>query len=191
MDNLSNLVWTSGTTPKEELSLRELSQKAKVPYTTARRIVLENKSLFSIKDKSGIKLISLNLKDRLTKSYLIIAERKKKEQFLSNKPLFKTLTSELISGDYCLVLFGSRAAGNEREKSDLDLCIINKNGKKNLSFSSFEMLYHLKVNPLFFTPKEFTAMLKEEEVNVGKEILKKHVVLYGEDYFWGVVWNGL
>ena len=35
-------------------------------------------------------------------------------------------------------------------------------------------------------------MLKEKEHNVGKEILKKHIILYGEEYFWNLVWkNGI
>ena len=189
MDNLLKLIQTLGKNLNNQITIRQLSKESKVPYTTAHRLIKNNKEIFIIDQKGNIKLISLNLKDNITKTYLILAERKEAESFFNKNPEFKVLKKELPQEDYLLILFGSRAEGKQREKSDIDLCVVNKDGKKNIKFSKFELLFKLEINPIYFKDKEFTQMLKEEEQNLAKEIIKKHVILYGEEYFWDLIWN--
>ena len=189
MDNLLKLVQASGKNINNQIPIRQLSKESKVPYTTAYRLVKNNRSLFDIAEKGNINLVSLNLKDSITKSYLILAERKEAESFAEKQPQFKVMKGELPKGDYSLILFGSRAEGKGREKSDIDLCIISKGGKKNVSFSKFELLFKLEINPIFLSGREFRQMLKEEGQNLAKEIIKKHIILYGEEYFWNLVWD--
>jgi len=189
MDNLLKLVQTLGKNINNEIPIRQLSKESKVPYTTAHRLVKNNRNLFNITQKGNIKLCSLNLKDSITKNYLILAERKESDYFLKKEPQFKVLKDELPNKDYSLILFGSRAEGKGREKSDIDLCIINKDGKKNVNFSKFELLFKVEANPVYLSNKEFKQMLKEEEQNLAKEIIKKHIILYGEEYFWNLLWN--
>tara|TARA_Y100000310_G_scaffold335186_1_gene416617 strand:- start:396 stop:971 length:576 start_codon:yes stop_codon:yes gene_type:complete len=191
MDNLLKLIQTLGKNLQNQIPIRQLSKESKIPYTTAHRLIKNNKDIFIIDKKGNIKLCSLNLKDNITKNYLILSERKEAEQFSNKNPEFKVLKKEIPSGDYSLVLFGSRAEGKQREKSDIDLCVINKDGKKNIKFSKFELLFKLEINPIYLKDKEFKQMLKEEE-NLAKEIIKKHIVLYGEEYFWNIIWkNGI
>jgi len=192
MDNLLKLVQTLGKNINNEIPIRQLSKESKVPYTTAHRVVKNNKNLFNITQKGNIKLVSLNLKDNITKNYLILAERKETESFTKKQPQFKVMKDELPTGDFSLILFGSRAEGGGREKSDIDLSIINKDGKKNINFSKFELLFKVEINPIYLSNKEFKQMLKEEEQNLAKEIIKKHIILYGEEYFWNLIWkNGI
>lgn len=189
MDNLLKLMQTLGKNLANEVTIRQLSKESKIPYTTAHRLIKNNKEAFIINQKGNIKLCALNLKDSITKNYLILSERKEADSFFKKQPQFKVLKRELPKGDYSLILFGSRAEGKGREKSDVDLCIINKDGKKNISFSKFELLFKLEVNPIYLSNKEFKQMLKEEEQNLAKEIIKKHIILYGEEYFWNLIWN--
>ena len=189
MDNLLKLVQTSGKNLNNQIPIRQLSKESKTPYTTAHRLIKNNNDIFIIDKKGNIKLVSLNLKDNITKNYLILSERKEAEQFLNKNPEFKVLKKELPSGDYSLILFGSRVEEKQREKSDIDLCIITKDGKKNIRFSKFELLFKLEINPIYLKDKEFKQMLKEEGQNLAKEIIKKHIILYGEEYFWNLVWN--
>jgi len=192
MDKLLRLVYTLGKNVHNEISMRQLSKEAGIPYTTAYRLIKQNSSLFIINQKGNIKLCSLNTEDIITKNYLILAERSQADLFRKKSPQFKVLQRELPRGDYTLILFGSRAEGTQRTKSDIDLCIINKDGKKDITFSKFELLFEIEINPIFFTEKEFKLMLKEKEHNVVKEILKKHLILYGEEYFWNLIWkNGI
>ncbi len=189
MDNLLELVHTLGKNIHNEITLRQLSKDAKVPYTTTHRLIGSNKELFAINQKGNIKLCSLNLQDTITKNYLILSERKEAEKFMKRQPQFKVLREDLPKGDYSLVLFGSRAEGKNREKSDIDLCIINKKGEKNIRFSKFELLFRLQINPIYLSANEFRQMLREKEQNLAKEIIKKHIILYGEEYFWGLAWK--
>ncbi|MBI2208961.1 nucleotidyltransferase domain-containing protein [Candidatus Woesearchaeota archaeon] len=189
MDNLLKLVQTLGKNINNQIPIRQLSKESKIPYTTAHRLVKNNRNLFNITEKGNIKLVSLNLKDSITKNYLILAERSESDYFLKKEPQFKVLKEELPKSNYSLILFGSRAEGKGREKSDIDLCIINKDGKKNVSFSKFELLFKVEINPIYLSNKEFKQMLKEEEQNLAKEIIKKHIILYGEEYFWNLIWN--
>ena len=192
MDNLLKLIQTLGKNLHNQIPIRQLSKESKIPYTTTHRLIKNNKEIFIINQKGNIKLCSLNLKDNITKNYLILSERKEAESFFNKNPEFKVLKKELPKGDYSLILFGSRAEGKQREKSDIDLCIINKDGKKNIKFSKFELLFKLEINPIYLKDQEFKQMLKEEEQNLAKEIIKKHIILYGEEYFWNLTWkNGI
>ena len=189
MESLLKLIYTLGKNLHNEITIRQLSKEAKVPYTTAYRLISQNNSLLKINKKGNIKLCSLNTENNIVKNYLILAERSQVELFKKKNPLFKVLQRELSVGDYTLVLFGSRADGTQRKQSDVDFCVINQNGKKHISFSKFELLFKMEVNALFFTRKEFKLMLKDKEHNVGKEILKNHIILHGEEYFWNLVWK--
>lgn len=192
MDNLLKLVWTLGKNINNEIPIRQLSKESKIPYTTTHRLVKNNKNLFNIVQKGNIKLVSLNLKDSITKNYLILSERNESDSFLKKEPEFRVLKEEAPKWDYSLILFGSRAEGKGREKSDIDLCIINKDGKKNINFSKFELLFKVEINTIYLSNKEFRYMLKEQEQNLAKEIIKKHIILYGEEYFWSLIWeNGI
>jgi len=189
MDNLLKLIQTLGKNINDELPIRQLSKESKVPYTTSHRLIKNNEEIFIINKKGNVKLCSLNLKDNITKNYLILSERKETESFTKKQPQFKVLKEELPEGDYSLILFGSRAERKNRKKSDIDLCVINKDGKKNINFSKFELLFKLEINPIYISNKEFRHMLKDEEQNLAKEIIKKHIILCGEEYFWNLIWN--
>lgn len=192
MDNLFKIILNASKNIQDETTIRQLSKKAKVPYTTTLRLINQNKGLFIIRKKANIKLCSLNINEPIVKHYLILAERSKADNYKKRYPIFKVLQSEIPKGKHCILLFGSRVKETHRRKSDIDICIINKDGKKLISFSEFEMLYNVEINPITFTKKEFKVMLKQQENNVGKEILKNHIILYGEEYFWNIAWeNGI
>ena len=192
MEQLLKLVNTLGKHLHEEMPVRQLSKESNVPNTTAHRLIRQNKGLFNVREKGNMSLVSLNLSDTITKTHLILSERNETENFLRQKPKFKVLRKDIPKGDYTLILFGSRAEGSHRKKSDVDICVINKDAKMDLRFSQFEHLYDLKVNPIYFKRREFAAMIKEEEHNLADEIIKKHIILHGEEYFWNLVWeNGI
>lgn len=189
MENLLSLIYVLGKHLGDELTMRQLSLEAKIPYTSAVRTLKNHKKLFSFEEKGGLKLVSLNRDDPIVKHHLILAERQEKDRFCKQESIFTILEQDLVKGEYTLLLFGSRAEGTHRAKSDVDLCIINKNGEKNLRFSKFSTVSKLDVNPMFFSKEEFLEMLSSKEHNVGKEILRKHVILCGEEYFWNLVWK--
>lgn len=189
MVNPHILIQALGKRITEEISIRQLSIDAKIPYSTSLRFINEHKDLFKINRKGNMNLISLNLEDNITKSHLIIAERQVSDAFIKKNPEFKILTRELPKKNYCLILFGSRAEDKNRKKSDVDFCIISVDKLIKIHFSTFEMLTKLEVNPIFFTKQEFKLMMQDKEHNLADEIQRKHVILYGEDFFWNLVWK--
>jgi len=192
MNNLLKLLWILGKHIPDSLTVRQLAKDAEVPYATAYRTIEKNKKLFIVTKKGNIKLCSLNLEDPITKNYLILAERQQAEIFLKKNPKLNILKKELPKGDYACILFGSRAEAEHRKKSDIDICIINKDGNKNIKFSKYELLFKLEINPIFLSKKEFIKMLKEKEHNLSHEIVKKHIILHGEEYFWNIIFkNGI
>ena len=192
MENLLKLIWILGKNIKNSLPIRQLAKDSEVPYATAYRTIEKNKNIFKIVKKGNIKLCSLNLEDSITKNYLILAERQQADFFIEKNPKISILKKELPKGDYACVLFGSRAEEQQRKKSDMDICIINKDGSKNVKFSKYELLFKVDINPIYLAKKEFKAILKEKEHNLAKEIVKKHIILYGEEYFWDIVFkNGI
>jgi predicted nucleotidyltransferase len=192
MEQLLKLINILGKNLNNEISIRQLSKKSNVPNTTTHRLIKKNKDLFNTNRKGNIIFIRLNLIDSITKNYLILSERKETNNFLQKQPKFKILKKEFPIGDYSIILFGSRAEKSNRKKSDVDICIINKNGKNNINFSQFEHLYNIEINPITLKKKEFNSMVKEDEHNLADEIIKKHIILYGEEYFWNIIWkNGI
>lgn len=183
---VNKLIQTLGKHILDEITIRQLSIESNTPYTSTLRYIKENKDLFNIKKKGNIKLISLNILDNITKNYLIISERKECEEFIKKNPEYKILKDK--DDNYSLILFGSRAEKKERKHSDIDLCIINK---QNIDFSKFELLTKLEINPIFLKEEEFEAMLKSNEHNLAHEIIRKHIILNGQEHFWNLIWKNI
>jgi len=68
---------------------------------------------------------------------------------------------------------------------------INKEGNKSISFSKYELLFKKRINPIFVTKKEFELMLKDKEENIGKQVLKNHIILINPEEFWGCVLHAI
>lgn len=187
MDNLLSLIRILGRNIGSQLTLRQLASDAAVPYTTANRLIKKNSSLFMLEKKGSSILCSLNTKDRIILSYLALSERRKAEDFYKKNKEAAVIKKDLPQGDYTAVLFGSRADENHRKESDIDIILINKDGRKNISFSKYALLFKIEINPIFMSAKEFGKMLKEDGHNLADEIIKKHIILYNEEYFWKLV----
>ena len=188
MDNKLKIINYLGKKLDQSFTMYELSKLVKIPYATFYRTIQEMEDLVIMQTIGRSKIISLNTENPAIKSYLIISSDEEKKEFLKKKPIINKIASELQTKD-TIILFGSYAKGNERESSDIDILIINKDGKKTISFSKYEILFKKKINPIFITKPEFTQMLREKEENVGKQVLKKHIILYNPESFWGCVLN--
>jgi len=186
MDNKFRLIWTLGKHLKDSLTIRQLSKESRIPYATAYRIVNKN-NIFNIVRKGNIKLCSLNLNHQITKNFLIIAESQESEIFRKKHPKINIVAKELPKGNYAAILFGSRAEEKHRKKSDVDICVINEKGTKDIKFSKYEQLFKLEINTIYLKKEEFKKMLEEKEHNLAHEIVKNHIILYGEEYFWNTI----
>lgn len=189
MDNKLKILRFLGKNIGASFTLRELSASLKIPYATFHREVSKTQDLI-ILDKKGSAILASLKSSPEAKSYLAVSSYEEKKEFLIKSPVIRKISEELGSNEIVL-LFGSYAKGTQTAKSDIDLLIVNKKGEKSISFSKYELLFKIKINPIFVSQKEFTEMLKEKEENVGKQALKNHIILANEFQFWEMVLNAV
>ncbi|MBM3200443.1 nucleotidyltransferase domain-containing protein [Candidatus Woesearchaeota archaeon] len=186
MDNNLKIINYLGKHNQEKFTMHRLSQLLRMPYASFYRTIQRMEDLITTEDVGKAKAITLKSDNPIVKSYLIISSDEEKKEFLKKHPVINKIANELDTKDTVL-LFGSYAKGKETEKSDIDMIVINKDGKKSLSFSKYELLFRKKINPLFITKEEFAKMLNEKEENVGKQALKDHIILNNPEEFWKCV----
>nr|MBI4156930.1 nucleotidyltransferase domain-containing protein [Candidatus Woesearchaeota archaeon] len=190
MDNKLLIINYLGKNPTKRFTMHELSKLIDIPYASFYRTVQQMNDVLGVEVVGKSKTVYLKTNNPILKAHLTVSSYEEQKEFLEKKPVLKKISSELNTNEI-VVLFGSYAKGKETEKSDIDLLIINKNGKKTLSFSKYELLFKKKINPIFVTKKEFKKMLKDKEENVGKQVLKNHIILNNQEEFWGLVLNGI
>ena len=189
MDNKLRIVNFLGKNLEQAFTMHSLSKLVRIPYATFYRVINAMKDLVMLNQVGKAKTVQLNKNNLLTKNYLIISSQEERDEFLKKQPLLKKIVDELQAGNYSILLFGSYAKGTQTQKSDIDLIVINKSGEKMPSFSRYETLFKVTINPFYFTPKEVIAMLKDKEENVMKQALKNHILLYNPEMFWNTVYG--
>lgn len=190
MDNKLKIVNYLGKHLEQRFTMHELSKLLSIPYASFYRTIQQMTDVLNIEAVGKAKTICLNTSNPIVSAYLTISSDEERKIFLKKQPIIRNIASELNTKEI-VILFGSYAKGKETEKSDIDLLIINKEGKKSISFSKYEVLFKKKINPIFVTEKEFKEMLKDKEENVGKQALKAHIILNNPKFLWRLVLNGI
>ena len=190
MDNKHKIINHLGKHPNEKYTMHELSRELNIPYASFYRTINSIKDLLIIEEVGKSKIISLDKQNKVVKSHLVVSSDEERKDYLIKYLIIRKIYQELNTEDI-VVLFGSYAKKTQTEKSDIDLLIINKDGKKSISFSKYELLFRIKINPIFVTKKEFKLMLKDKEENVGKQALYSHIILSNPEGFWECVSDGV
>jgi len=185
MDNKLKILNYLGKHIEEKFTMRELSKKTKIPYATFYRTLNKMSDLIMKDRKGNTVLVELKAKDSLS-SYLAVSSEEEKKEYLKKTPLIKKINSEINTKDI-VILFGSYAKEKYTKKSDVDFLIINKEGKKTIDFSKYELLFRKEINPIFITKKEFRQMLRSDEENIAKQALKNNIILNNPQNFWELV----
>jgi len=190
MDNKLKIINYLAKNREKQFTMHELSRLLNIPYASFYRTIQQMNDLLDVEVVGKSKTVRLKNNNPVLKAYLTISSDEERKEFLKKQPVLRKIVNELKTKEV-VVLFGSYAKGTETEKSDIDLLVINKSGKKSLFFSKYELLFKKKINPAYITPKEFKRMLKDTEENVGKQALKNHIILNNPESFWGLVLNGI
>jgi len=170
--------------------MHELSNLVGIPYASFYRTIQRMEDILDIEIVGKSKTICLKTRNPVIKAHLSISSDEERKEFIKKKPIIKKIANELNTIEV-VILFGSYANGKETERSDIDLLIINKDGEKTIHFSKYEILFKKKINPIFITALEFKKMLQDKGENVGKQVLKNHVILNNPELFWKLVLNGI
>lgn len=189
MDNKLKIINFLGKNTEKSFTMHQLSKLLDIPYATFHRVVGKMQNLLIINTVGKSKTVEVNTHNPVVKNYLIISSQEERDEFLKKQPLLKKISDELPEGNYSVLLFGSYPKGTQTTKSDIDIIVINKMGEKTPSFSRYETLFKLTINPLYFTPKEVILMLKDKEENVMKQALKNHIIMYNPELFWNLAYG--
>jgi len=190
MDNNLRIINYLGKYIGKSFTMHELSKLISIPYASFYRAIQHMYDILDIEAVGKSKTISLNIINPIVKSYLAISSDEERKEYTKEHLIIRKIAAELNTNDI-VILFGSYAKGSETERSDIDVLVINKDGKKSLSFSRYEVLFKKKINPIFITSSEFKKMLQDKEENIGKQALKSHVILNNPERFWGLVLDGV
>ncbi len=186
MDNKLKIINYLGKNQGKRFTMHELSKLLAIPYASFYRTIQQMTDLLDVEAVGKSKTVQVKKDNLVLKAHLTISSDEERKEFVKKQPIIKKISTELKTNEV-VVLFGSYAKGTETEKSDIDLLVINKQGKKTVSFSKYELLFKKKINPLFITPKEFKRMLQDTEENVGKQALKNHIILNNPESFWSLI----
>ena len=175
----------------KEFSIKEISEKLKKPYVKIHSSInrLFDKKIVKEEVKGKSHYCSIDYKNNID-VVCFINSQKVKEFILKNKKV-RLIIDDVISSikipDYTLLIFGSYAKGSADKHSDLDIAVITSsedNEEVGRVINSKKRSSSLDIHSLEFTYKEFIEMLKSKEMNVGKEIVKNHIILKGCEQFY-------
>jgi len=167
-------------------SIKQISEKLKIDYKNTHSAIEKIKDSITFNKVGKSKFIQFDFK--LTPLVFKI-EKFRLNNILKNTDLNLMIADiERISHPFIIILlFGSFIKKINTKYSDIDLCIISNN--KSIKTKLIE---HLKMFPLNlemheFTTIEFTSMLKSPENNLGKEIVKNNIILFGIENYYHLV----
>ncbi len=179
---------------KKEFSIKEISENLKKPYVKIHSSInrLADKGIVKEEIKGKSHYCSVDYKNNID-VVCFINSQKAKEFLLKNKKI-KLIVEDIIESikitGYIFLLFGSYAKGLADKHSDLDMAIITSNedkGEAERVLNSEKRLSSLEIHSLEFSYKEFMEMLKSKEMNVGKEIVKNHIIFKGCEQFYDLI----
>jgi len=186
------------------LTISQISKLLKIGYAPAYNHIteMEKEGIIKISRVGNAKQCKLNLENSKTRHLLQEWDIKIQEDLYNKNQKIKSIIESLISKSIekhisellSIVLFGSYAKDKATKQSDIDLMFIVDDLKdKKLrevierGCASYQYSHNVKISPLITDIVEFRKMLKEKELNIGKEIRKHGISLYGHEIFWRII----
>lgn len=173
---------------KEPRSILHLSGSVVIDYKNTYNIVNELQTTIISKEKIGnTNLVRLNL---VPNQEIYSVENKRMEEFLFKYPKLNIVKKYIEELDYpfmIAVIFGSYVKNTKTESSDIDICIISDNSEKTKELLEKLNLLSLKLEIHEFTAKEFISMIEKSQKNLGHEIVKSNIILYGIENYYNLI----
>jgi len=187
-----------------QFTINEIAKRINISYSYVYKQIgeLKNKEVLIVKQRSNRKYCRPNYKNQDVKTGFVKISNKIADDFLNKRDKVFFIIEKLLSvlpqkTDFNLlsiVLFGSLAKGTDFKKSDIDLFILVPSKKKydeviEMECAALSRGFNIEINPIISEPSSLLTMLKEKEQNVGKEILKDRIILFGAEKFWELVFE--
>ena len=144
--------------------------------------------------KGNTNIYNINLENK-NLHYLAFVESIRKENMIDIPyQIIEQITKNIKSPFYTLLIGGSYAQGKQKSKSDLDIVFIipNCEDKKLYKVALKEgELTIPEIHGYIFTMGEFCNMLINNEFNYGKELARKHIIYYGAEVYFKILFEGI
>jgi|SRR3989344_4113919 len=174
---------------KKPRSILTLSGSAFVDYKNAYNIVneLQSEGIIAKESMGNTTPITLNLSPS---QEIFNVESKRTEEFLSKNPKLRLIQKDIEEIGYpfmVVLVFGSHVKNTKTEFSDIDICIISDNKEKTKKLVQSLNLLSLKLEIQEFTTDEFTSMIEKAQNNLGHEIVKSNLIIYGIENYYNLI----
>lgn len=169
-------------------TIKKVSEKLGINYRIAYQEVmaLAGESLISIEKIGNSNICSFNYH---FSSKIVEVEQVRKQELFQNKNI-RLVFNRLVDAKspfFILVLFGSYAGRTQTKNSDMDFCLIADSRQIEKRMRSIITITPVDIHLQVFTPKEFRSMIEKKADNIGNEILKNNVILYGIESFYKLI----
>ena len=172
---------------KNPQSIMALSGSAVIDYKNTYNIVDELAGIISREKIGNTNLIKLNLAPN---QEIYNVENKRTQEFLSKNPKLKLIHKDIEEMGYpfmIVLIFGSYVKNTKMKGSDIDICIISDNKEKSKELINKLKLLSLKLEVHEFTTYEFVSMIEKTQNNLGREIVKNNIILYGTENYYNLI----
>jgi predicted nucleotidyltransferase/biotin operon repressor len=185
-----------------EFTINELATKTDISYSYVHRQVeeLKDKGILIVTQHTNrryckpnysnpeVRVGFVKISDQIAKDFL----KKRDKVFFIAEKLISILPKKTDFNLLSVVLFGSMAKGTDFKKSDMDLFILVPSKTKydeivDMECAALSKGFGVEINPIISEPSNLLTMLKDKEENVGKEIIKNKIILFGAEKFWELV----
>ncbi|MEK6792430.1 MAG: nucleotidyltransferase domain-containing protein [Nanoarchaeota archaeon] len=174
---------------KNPVSIRQASGAIIVDYKNTHELVnkLQLDGVITKGKLGNTNPISINLAPNIE---IYNVEKKRTEEFILKNPKLKVVKSYIEEVNYpffIVLVFGSYVNGTNTTGSDIDVCVIVDNEDKSKELRQKLRLLPLKLEIHEFTIKEFISMIEKRQNNVGQEIVKNNIILYGVENYYNLI----
>jgi len=126
--------------------------------------------------------------------YLSFFEYLTKEQVGIPYKHIAKISGKIKNSYYSMIITGSYADGKKTKKSDIDVVVIIPNSENKKMYETALKEGELmipEVHGFVFTEHEFYLMLTNKEFNLGKETARKHIIYFGAESYYQILFNAL
>lgn len=176
--------------PYNHFGIRELAKQISTVYYLIQRNVQQLNKAKIIELHPAGKTHLVKLHPRIGVQPLLDAETYKRFLFYQKYPAIQVILQKIIqqahSCFFVLLVFGSYVQ-QPRKDSDLDLLLIMPNQEQaelmERVIASMTRTSVLKIHETIITEQSFITMAQKKELNVAKEALEKHILIYGDQLY--------
>jgi len=174
-----------------DLTITDIAKKLKQKYVQTHKTIysLEHTKIITIKSIGKSKIIKIKL-DKDVPEY-ILAERERTNNLCKRNISLAIIKKDIqeVTKNFICILFGSQTR-KPKPQSDIDLLFIIP---KEYNLEEFEREVKKKLiarntDIVILTENSLHIMWSNpQKLNVGNEILKNHIILYGAEHFFNIL----